>query len=321
MCDSIREYFDDTIVPAITEKFPEVAAQMSVIVLGSQGLGTADEFSDLEAAVYLHDPIWREYGGHLQLLLNERLRATCPCRSDGSVISACPHSWLLDGHAHEFIGGKAPLPWEQVFIEDLFTVQENLIVYDSNGFLLQLRQATAPEQYPRWLWQKRLILALKKLVYEDATELDMAVRRNRRTEAHILLGEVLRDLLHIGFLMNRRYYPWRTHLRWAFDRLPESATNVIGYLDAAVTASDWQEKLRAVDQAIATYKENIARERIMPQIDIMSSDLSEELVWAERLKAWENPNWRDWITRCTERATKAGHPARDFWVWSLWGWE
>lgn len=321
MCDSIREYFDDTIVPAIAEKFPEVAKHMGLIVLGSQGLGTADECSDLEAAVYLDDPLWREHGGRVQLLLNERLRATCPCRSAGSVISVCPHSWLLHGHAHEFAGAKDTLPWEQVSIEDLFTVQENLIVYDPEGFLHQLRQATAPDHYPQWLLQKRLILALKKLVYEDVAELDLAVRRDRGTEAHILLGEVLRDLLHIGFLMNRRYYPWRTHLRWAFDRLPASATSIIPCLDAAVTAPDWQEKLRAVNQAIATYKENIAREQIIPQIDIMSSDLSEELVWAERLKAWENPNWRDWIERCTERAAKAGHPARDFWVWSLWGWE
>ena len=321
MCHTIRKYFDDSIVPAIAERFPEVAGQMSVIGLGSQGLGAADEFSDLEAAVYLDDPLWREHGGHLQLLLNERLRATCPCRSAGSVISVWPHSWLLDGHAHDFAGGKDTLPWEQVSIEDLFTVQHNLIVYDGKGFLHQLRQATAPHQYPQWLWQKRLILAVKKLVYEDVSELDMAVRRDRRTEAHILLGEVLRGLLHIGFLISKRYYPWRTHLRWAFDRLPASATSIIPCLDAAVTAADWQEKLRAVDQAIATYKENIACERIIPQIDIMSSDLSEELVWAERLKAWENPDWRDWITRCTERATQAGHPARDFWVWSLWGWK
>jgi len=321
MCLSIREYFDDTIVPAITEKFPEVAKQMSLIVLGSQGLGTADEFSDLEAAVYLDDPLWREHGGHLQLLLNERLRATCPCRSSGSVICVRPHSWLLGGHAHDFAEGKETLPWEQVSIEELFTVQENLIVYDPKAFLLQLRQATAPDQCPRWLWQKRLILALKQLVYEDVTELDMAVRRDRRTEAHILLGEVLRDLLHIGFLMNRRYYPWRTHLRWAFDRLPPTATSIMPYLDAAAAAPDWQEKSSAVDQAIATYKECIARERIIPSVDIMSSDLSEELVWAERLKAWENPQWRDWIDRCTQKAVKAGHPARDFWVWSLWGWK
>ena len=321
MCHSIRQYFDDTIVPAITEKFPTLAGQMSLIVLGSQGLGTADEFSDLEAAVYLDDPLWREHGGHLQLLLNERLRATCPCRSAGSVICVWPHSWLLDGHARDFAEGKNTLPWEQVSIEDLFTVQENLIVYDPKGFLHRLRRATAPDQCPQWLWQKRLILALKKLVYEDVTELDMAVRRDRRTEAHILLGEVLRDLLHIGFLMNGRYYPWRTRLRWAFDRLPDSATNVIPYLDAAVTAPDWQEKLRAVNQAIASYKEHIARERIIPQIDIMSSDLSEELVWAERLKAWEDPKWRDWIKRCTKKAAKAGYPARDFWVWSLWGWK
>ncbi len=321
MCHNIQEYFDDTIVPALTEKFPDVAAQMGLIVLGSQGLRTADEFSDLEAAVYLDDPLWREHGGHLQLLLNERLRATCPCRSEGSVISVCPHSWLLDGHAHDFAGGRDTLPWEQVSIEDLFTVQQNLIVYDPKAFLLQLRQATAPDQCPQWLWQKRLILTLKKLVYDDVTELDMAVRRNRRTEACILLGEVLRDLLHVGFLMNGRYYPWRTHLRWAFDRLPASATSIIPYLDAAVTASDWQEKLRAVNQAIASYKEHIARERIIPQIDILSSDLSEELVWAERLKAWENANWRDRITRCTEQAANAGHHARDFWVWSLWGWK
>ena len=71
---------------------------------------------------------------------------------------------------------------------------------------------------------------------------------------------------------------------------------------------------------MSVYRKHVSETEILPEIDILSSDLSEELVWAERLRAWENPNWRDWILRCKEMSVSEGYPDEEFWVWSLWGW-
>lgn len=320
MDQSIRSYFESTVIPTIDEAYPAIAAEMSIIVLGSQGLGIADQFSDLEAAIYLDDALWRAQGGQLQLLLNACLQATCPCRLAGSVLAVWPQSWLLGGYATALLTNQPSLPWESVTVEELFTLQENLIVWDPKAFLTQVKQATQPNCYPAWLWKKRLLLALKTLL-DDFSELSVSVRRSRQAEAYILFGEVLRNLFHIGFLINRQYYPWRKHLRWAFERLPREMVTVLPDLDCALNSPDWEEKLSATHQIIAFYKELIAQKALLPEIDLLSVNLQEELIWAERLKAWENPNWRDWIKRCQEKAMRDGHDPQEFWVWSLWPWE
>ena len=318
MPPDVHTYFHETIIPTIMDKHPDVASEMSLMVLGSAGLGIADEASDLEAAVYLEDPLWKKQGGQLQLTLNECLYRTCPYKMEGSVISVSPLSWLLDGHAKEFLERQEDLPWEKVSFEDLFTMQENLIVWDAHNLLHDLREVTAPQRLPEWLWKKLLILKLKKLIYDDLGELESVVKRGRSAEAHILLGLVLEDLFHTGFMINREYYPWRTHLRWAFERLPAVASDVLPHVDIALSAPDWHAKVVAIKEATSLYKQYLSQREIIPEIDILSSDLGEEFVWAERLKAWGNPNWRDWIVRCKERAVKSGYPAREFWVWSLW---
>lgn len=320
MEQSVRTYFETTIIPAITEAYPALTEEMSIIVLGSQGLGTADHLSDLEAAVYLEDARWREQGGQLQLLLNKCLQTTCPYRLAGSVIAVWPHSWLLGGHATEFLHGKQPLPWEEVSVEELFTLHENLISWDPKGFLAGMRQATLPSRYPLWLWKKRLLLTLKTLL-EDYGDFTLTVKRSHYAEASILLGELVRTLFQIGFLINRRYYPWRKHLSWAFERLPQPTSALLTPLDRVVGSSSWEEKVVALNQIISAYRDYISQHGILPEINLLSSELNEELTWAERLKAWETPNWRDWIKRCQEKALRDGYPPQEFWVWSLWQWK
>ena len=109
-------------------------------------------------------------------------------------------------------------------------------------------------------------------------------------------------------------------MRWAFERLPAPASKVLPDIDVVSTSPDWKKKIASIQAVISVYKDYIAENNILPELDIRTTELSNELVWAERLEAWSNPNWRDWITRCEEKAVKSGYPAREFWVWSLWGW-
>ena len=41
---------------------------------------------------------------------------------------------------------------------------------------------------------------------------------------------------------------------------------------------------------------------------------------SDRLKAWLKPDWRNWLTCCTDKAISNGYPASEYWVWSLWNW-
>ncbi len=74
MQKDVKAYFEETVIPLISREYPELAPEMSIQIPGSYGLGIADEFSDLDAVIYLDDPLWKAHGGQVQLML-ERLFA------------------------------------------------------------------------------------------------------------------------------------------------------------------------------------------------------------------------------------------------------
>jgi hypothetical protein len=315
MTRDIETYIEETIFPLIADKHPDLAPEVSIQILGSYGLGIADEFSDLEVALWLQDPLWQARGGQLQLtLLHDAPRfADTP---DHLELCVWPLSWL--GPRKDFLETRAEPPWEQVSIEEFYELQEALVVRDPGGIFARLRSATAPQRLPDWLWKKLLITELARLVVEDLCEFRQAVKRHHTLEGHVLLGCVLQDLLRIGFILNKRYYPWRTYLRWAFEKLPLVAPAALAHLDTATSSPDWEDRLAAVDAVRDLYCEHIQRHDLLPGINMSTPRLIEELTWAQRLEAWSNPNWRERIGRYRARAIAAGREPGDFWVWSLW---
>lgn len=315
MTKDIVAYFERTIMPLIAAEHAEVASDLTVQVLGSYGLGIADELSDLEVAIWLDDPEWQAHGAQLQLTL---LRGAPRFAHTPNHPELCvwPLSWLGDRRA--FLDSDADPPWEKVSIEQLHELQNALVLRDPHDIFRRLKAATAPERFPQWLWRRFLVSELVKLVVEDPTELRQAARRRHAVEGHIVLGCVLHDLMRIGFILNRTYYPWRTHLRWAFERLPFAASEALPYLDTATSSPVWEERLAAVDAVRDLYCEHIQRYDLLPGIDMSTSSLIDEFTWAQRLEAWSNPDWRERVTKWQAMARGAGCDAADFWVWSLW---
>ncbi|WP_151736246.1 DUF4037 domain-containing protein [Paenibacillus tengchongensis] len=320
MSTAVTRYFDHAVMPVIRKQFPEAVPEMSLMILGSVGLGIDDPLSDLEAAVYLPDDRWKAYGGQLQLSLNGLLARTNPWKQEGSVISVLPVSWLLDGKAQAFLEGSGDLPWESVSFESLFTVQYNRIVHDPQGILHRLRSATAPSLYPEPLWKKSILRALQQLIAEDYAELRSCVLRERLAEAHLIYGRVIEGLFRLGFAVFHRYYPWRTHLRWAFGELPDEAAGFTSALDELAASERWNERVEIIAGLITSYKAFITGHMLLPEVNLYSGNPGEELLWAERLSAWEHPQWRNWIDDCSRKAVQNGYSAEQFWVWSLWGW-
>jgi hypothetical protein len=88
------------------------------MILGSVALGIDDELSDMEAVIYLSQPIWKQYGAELQLDLNKCLSETNLWKQEGSIISVQPLSWLLGGQGEDIILTNN-VPWENISIESL----------------------------------------------------------------------------------------------------------------------------------------------------------------------------------------------------------
>lgn len=315
MGQDIRSYFEETIIPLIVREYPRVAAQMSIRIQGSYGLGIVDEFSDLDATIYLDDPLWKDQGGQLQLML-EHIPHSFAKTVGHPEICVHPLSWL--GDLRGFLENKEDLPWEKVTFEGLFELQENLVLRDPQKVFSILKTATAPERFPPWLWKKRLILELKKLIYDDLGELESAVKRGQLLEGHIILASLLEDLIHIGFILNKKYYPWRKHLRWAFEKLPLLASLLSPAIEVILSSSDWKEKLELIWKIRDVYFEYLEKNKVLPEIDFSAADLSHELIAAERHEAWSNPNWHERQKRYEQKAVEGGYDRSDGWIWSLW---
>ncbi len=121
--EKITEYFESLVFPLLRAEHGHLQPKMSIMILGSVGLGNDDELSDLEVGIYLDDTDWKQFGREIQLSLNELLRKNNPWQEKGSVLCVHPTSWLLDGQAYKFLKGNANLPWEDISFETLFTVE------------------------------------------------------------------------------------------------------------------------------------------------------------------------------------------------------
>lgn len=60
---NIQEYFGQTIMPLLRSRHSDILSEASIMILGSVGLHIEDEFSDMEAVLYLPDRILKQNGG------------------------------------------------------------------------------------------------------------------------------------------------------------------------------------------------------------------------------------------------------------------
>jgi hypothetical protein len=327
MSRDVERYFSEVVLPFVEARFPDLTAEVMVLIEGSAGLGLHDALSDLDATVYLDDPLWKARGGQLQLALMHELPAfsqrsephcSFPGRPHRWAITGhpevCVHpvSWLLDHNALAFLAPEGPPPWQAVSIERLYAMQHDLVLRDPHGTLRRLREATSVDRCPEWLWRKRLITKLSDLKGEP-WDFEKAVKRSKPMEALTILGPLLQALIEISFVLERSYYPWRKHLWQAFGELP-IAHEVGPLLAAAATSTSWDERVGAVNEIVTRYADAAI------QRGLLSSEMLEFLPQAKGEEAWSNLNWLAEYRKYGPLARDAGFDEQDGWVWGLWRW-
>ena len=284
----VRQYFEETIVPLIAKGYPKVAADMSVQVLGSYGLGIADSMSDLDALVWLDDALWKTHAAGAQSLLDAYPEKFAPVhvqkKRGHPEFQVWPLSFL--GKRKDFLEDKPNPPWDKVSFEQLYEIQENLVLRDPHGLFQRLREATAPGQFPDRLWIKRIVLRLKRLG-QDIAEYEQSERRGGSLAGRLILSSVIEGLLALGFLVNKNYYPWRTHLRWAFEKLPRLASRALPVIDLIVSGPDWRKKLDAIMAVRKLYTDYIKEK------NILAPEIVDGLLMGERLDEWGDVEWRN----------------------------
>ena len=176
-------------------------------------------------------------------------------------------------------------PWQKVTFEEFYEIHRSLVLRDPHGLFERLREATSPGQYPERLWVKALVLKLQKLGL-DLAQYEQSAPRGHALAAQMATGDAVEDLLHVGFLLNKQYYPWRPHLRWAFQQLPRLAARVLPDIDLAAFAPDWNKRLAAALTVRDLYLEYVEEK------SILRPETIEGLRMRDRFESWRDPDWR-----------------------------
>ena len=314
-------YFNDIIMPFIRERHADILDEMSFSISGSVGLGIDDEFSDVEAVIYLPDDIWKK-NGMLQINLDKCLLETNLWTQECSIICVHPLSWTLNGQGDKIIASEIDIPWSEVEFETLFCIQNNPIWHDPQDRLGKLQRMTAPDKMPEILWKKALLDKINNFVSDGMWEIHRCVNRRYFLDAYIPLGDAIKALLEIGFMVCRQYYPYRKHLSWAFGRLPAPISDLKSNFDLLSASLDWQERLNIMETIYDFYRDYIISNDLLPELDFNRVDLIEmPLHYREfNIAKWilENPNWRAEQAVIMEKTLKLGlEPEAAKWV-SWW---
>ena len=317
MTEKSRAYFNNIIMPFIQKQHPDVLNEMSFTVVGSVGLGVDDEYSDVEAIIYLPDEIWKQ-NGMLQINLDKLLLQTNLWKQSGSIICVHPMSWMLDGHGEKILAG-GQVPWDKLQFESLFVIQNMPVLYDRKGRFAKLRELTAPQKMPEILWKKTLLEKLKTLVSDGVHELKRCVDRKNYLDAYIPFGETVKNLLELGFMICRQYYPYRKHISWAYKRLASPVSDMYKNINLISSLTDWNDKLGAIEAVYNSYKDYIITNGLLPEMDFDRVNLSEmplhdnEFDIAKNIL--DNANWKHEQEILMEKTLKAGfEPEAIRWV-------
>ena len=314
-------YFNNTIMPMIREKYADIMDEMTFQIEGSVAMGIDDGFSDVEGAIWLPDEIWKKRGGYLQIDLDKRVLETNLWNQSGSGIQVYPLSWILDGKGEKILAG-GDVPWKKIPFDalyGLFVLHNQPVWHDPQNRISKLREMTAPDKMPEILWKRMLLEKIKAFVSDGIQEIHRCLERKNYLDAYIPLGDAVKALLEIGFMVCRKYYPYRKHLSWAFNRLPSQISDLKSHFDLLSVSKDWQERLSIMETVYNFYREYIISNNLLPELDFNRVDLRDMPLHDNEfnIAKWilDNPNWRAEQAALMEKTLKAGfEPEAARWV-------
>jgi hypothetical protein len=304
-------------MPLIRSRHSDILPEASMMILGSVALGIDDELSDVEAVIYLPDEIWKK-NGLLQIDLDKCLAETNLWQQGGSIICVHPLSWMFSGKGEKILS-EGNVSWEDLEFESLFEIQNNPVYHDPQDRLGRLRRMTVPEKMPEILWKKALLSKLNNFVGDGIHEMRKCVDRRHFLDAYIPLGDAVKALLDIGFMICHQYYPYRKHLRWAFGKLPSQISVLSSHFDLLSVTTDWQGRFSLMETIFNEYREYIISKSLLPELDFNRIDLYDmplhdnEFYIARNIL--NNPNWRAEQDAIMEKTLKLGfEPEASRWV-------
>jgi hypothetical protein len=137
------------------------------------------------------------------------------------------------------------LAWLGLAEQRLLALTAGAVFHDDDGRLTALRERLA--WFPRDVWLYKLACQWRRIAEEQAF-VGRAGLVGDDLGSRVIAARLARDVMRMGFLIERRYAPYPKWFGTAFARLP-SAPALSPLLDRALAAPDWRSREAALAEA------------------------------------------------------------------------
>ena len=176
--------------------------------------------------------------------------------------------------------------------QKLLEVTGGAIYHDGLGMLMPLREQLA--YYPHDVWLYRLASQWQRISEEEAF-VGRCAEVGDDLGSRVVAARLVREVMRLCFLIERRYAPYSKWLGTAFTRL-ESAAQVMPHLAGALSAPDIAEReqhLAATYEAVARMQNALAIAEWQDPASRLYHDRPLRVIHAERFAAALSAAMRD----------------------------
>ncbi len=272
-----RRFYAEAVLPVLDAAFPGLAHSAARIGSGSEVLGldtprSSDHEWGPRLQLFLSPADVVHHGRHINKLLSERLPKTFhghPTHfapngeandirvmriTDGPVHHrvdiADVDGWVLGQLGFAFSQGPTTTDWLATPTQRLAEVTSGAVFHDGLGELVPLRERLAWYPHDQWLY----VLACQwKRISQEEAFVGRCGEVGDELGSAVVGARLVRDLMRLVLLMDRRYPPYGKWLGSAFARTA-AAPELTPHLTGALAATDWQTR----EQRLAVAYERIA---------------------------------------------------------------
>ena len=250
------EYYTEVVRPLLDEQFPAVGYAAALVGQGSEVLGfdtgrSVDHDWGPRLQVFLADDD-QSRAGQVTAVLAGRLPATFRGYPVAFAVTGEPGGgparhrvevtglggWLSRQLGFDPRHGVSVRDWLATPSQRLAEVTGGAVFHDGPGELTGVRDALS--WYPRDLWLYVLRCQWQRISQEEPFPGRCAEAGDDLGSA-VVTARLVRDLMRLWLLMNRRYPPYSKWLGTAFSRVPGTAT-LAANLSAALAATNWRDR-------------------------------------------------------------------------------
>lgn len=285
-----EDFYREVIGPLITKAFPRLRHAAALMGRGSEVLGFDDDMSadhDWTARVIL---LLDAQDSESVAVVQKDLASRMPQEFAG-VPTNVEVATVAD-HFRAQLGLDISQPWDaydwiSLAEHRLCAITSGAVFHDEVG-LGDIRKRLS--YYPRDVWYYLLSAAWWR-VHPEMNLVGRTGYVGDDVGSSLIAAEMVSALMHLAFLIERRYAPYRKWLGTAFARL-EVASNLLPQLQQVLGSQTWQEREQALTTAYSIVADACNALNLVDPVPL------------EHTRLWERPftvPWADFPTALAEQ--------------------